>query len=101
VTSEKRSAFVKAAVHAALREALEVDEPEIVDRARIMTDLGAESIDLLDIRFRLEHALGIKVSDEEFVRAFSKARNTQEFAEAFTVAALCALLITRMESANE
>lgn len=44
-----------------LVEALGVDEAEIVPGARIMDDLGAESIDFLDIVFRLEKAFGIKI----------------------------------------
>jgi acyl carrier protein len=42
-------------------EALGVDEEEIKPEARIMDDLGAESIDFLDIVFRLEKAFGIKI----------------------------------------
>lgn len=44
-----------------LIEALGVDEGEIKPEARIMDDLGAESIDFLDIVFRLEKAFGIKI----------------------------------------
>jgi acyl carrier protein len=42
-------------------EALGVDEADITPGARIMDDLGAESIDFLDIVFRLEKAFGIKI----------------------------------------
>lgn len=48
-------------VKACLVEALGVDEDEIKPGARIMDDLGAESIDFLDIVFRLEKAFGIKI----------------------------------------
>ena len=44
-----------------LVEALGVEEAEIVPGARIMDDLGAESIDFLDIVFRLVKAFGIKI----------------------------------------
>jgi acyl carrier protein len=44
-----------------LVEALGVDEEEIVPQAKITADLGAESIDFLDIVFRLEKALNIKI----------------------------------------
>ena len=95
------SAVVTEAVHTALREALELDDAQLVDNARIMVDLGAESIDLLDIRFRLERALGIQISAEHFVRAFSETNSTEEFQQAFTVAAMCAVLIAWLESDNE
>ena len=48
-------------VREALVDALGVDEDEVIPTARIQTDLGAESIDFLDIVFRLEKAFGIKI----------------------------------------
>jgi len=48
-------------VREALVDALGVDEGEVVATARIGADLGAESIDYLDIVFRLEKAFNIKI----------------------------------------
>ena len=44
-----------------LVEALGVDEDEVVGQASLTGDLGAESIDFLDIVFRLEKAFNIKI----------------------------------------
>src|SRR5262249_49169881 len=44
-----------------LVEALNVDEDEIKPTATLQGDLGAESIDFLDIVFRLEREFGIKI----------------------------------------
>ena len=44
-----------------LADALGVDEEEVALESRLTTDLGAESIDFLDIVFRLEKAFGIKI----------------------------------------
>ena len=44
-----------------LVEALGVDEDEVTPEATLVGDLGAESIDFLDIVFRLEKAFNIKV----------------------------------------
>jgi acyl carrier protein len=44
-----------------LVEALNVDEDEIKPEATLQGDLGAESIDFLDIVFRLEREFGIKI----------------------------------------
>lgn len=44
-----------------LVEALGVDEDEVVGSATLTGDLGAESIDFLDVVFRLEKAFNIKV----------------------------------------
>jgi acyl carrier protein len=48
-------------VSSTLVEALNVDESEISPRSTLQGDLGAESIDFLDIVFRLEREFGIKI----------------------------------------
>ncbi len=42
-------------------EALGVEPEEVHLRAKVIDDLGAESLDLLDIVYRLERAFGIKI----------------------------------------
>ena len=48
-------------VSATLMEALNVDEEEIKPTSTLQGDLGAESIDFLDIVFRLEREFAIKI----------------------------------------
>ncbi|MEI7685895.1 MAG: acyl carrier protein [Planctomycetota bacterium] len=48
-------------VSATLVEALNVDEDEISPSSTLQGDLGAESIDFLDIVFRLEREFAIKI----------------------------------------
>jgi acyl carrier protein len=48
-------------VSATLVEALNVDEDEVKPESTLQGDLGAESIDFLDIVFRLEREFGIKI----------------------------------------
>jgi acyl carrier protein len=50
-------------------DALGVDEDEVAQQATLMGDLGAESIDFLDIVFRLEKAFEIKIPREELFPA--------------------------------
>src|SRR5918992_5866843 len=52
---------IYAKVSATLVDALNVDEDEISPAATLQGDLGAESIDFLDIVFRLEREFGIKI----------------------------------------
>jgi len=52
---------IQTAVNEAVVAALGVDEDEVTPNATLLGDLGAESIDLLDILFRLERKLGIKI----------------------------------------
>jgi len=55
----KEEVFSK--VQTALVDALGVDDEEVTPQARLVGDLGAESIDFLDIVFRLEKAFDIKI----------------------------------------
>ena len=48
-------------VQATLVDALGVDEDDVTRDATLQGDLGAESIDFLDIVFRLERNFGIKI----------------------------------------
>ncbi|ADB16263.1 phosphopantetheine-binding protein [Pirellula staleyi DSM 6068] len=52
-------------VQAALVDALGVDEEEVTPEATMVGDLGAESIDFLDIVFKLEKAFGIEIPRKE------------------------------------
>ena len=52
-------------VSATLVEALNVDEEEVKPTSTLQGDLGAESIDFLDIVFRLEREFGIKIPRDE------------------------------------
>src|SRR5436190_16890062 len=52
-------------VSATLADSLNVDAEEIRPEATLQGDLGAESIDFLDIVFRLERGFGIKIPREE------------------------------------
>ena len=54
-------ADISARVARVLVEALNVDEDEVRPAATLQGDLGAESIDFLDIVFRLEREFGIKI----------------------------------------
>lgn len=48
-----------------LVDALGLDEDEVSATSRLKADLGAESIDFLDIVFRLERNFGIKIPRNE------------------------------------
>lgn len=52
-------------VREALVDALGVDDDEVTADATLVGDLGAESIDFLDIVFRLEKAFGIEIPRAE------------------------------------
>jgi acyl carrier protein len=56
---------ILAKVQEALVDALGVDDDEVTPEATLVGDLGAESIDFLDIVFRLEKAFDIKIPRDE------------------------------------
>jgi acyl carrier protein len=57
MTNEK----IREAVRTSVAEALGVEEDEVTPDATLMEELGAESIDLLDILFRIERSIGVKI----------------------------------------
>jgi acyl carrier protein len=58
-------------------DALGVDDDEVTLEATLMGDLGAESIDFLDIVFRLEKAFAIKIPREELFPAEDLMNNSE------------------------
>ena len=52
-------------VREVLVDALGVDDDEVTPDARLTSDLGAESIDFLDITFKLEQVFEFKISEGE------------------------------------
>lgn len=58
-------ADIFAKVQQSLVDALSVDPEDVTENATLTGDLQAESIDILDIVFRLEKAFSIKIQQEE------------------------------------
>jgi len=72
---DKEQAFAQ--VREVLVDALGVDEDEVTGAATLMGDLGAESIDFLDIVFRLEKSFAIKIPREELFPAETLMNNPE------------------------
>jgi acyl carrier protein len=64
-------------VQEVLVDALGVDDDEVTIESTLMGDLGAESIDFLDIVFRLEKAFAIKIPREELFPAENLMTNSE------------------------
>lgn len=56
---------INARVNSVIAQALGLDDDEITATSHLINDLGAESIDFLDITFRLEREFGLKIPREE------------------------------------
>jgi acyl carrier protein len=72
---------IDSAVKEAIVEALALDEDEVTPEATLMEDLGAESIDLLDILFRIERGTGVKVQASELGEYIQGGIPDEEFSD--------------------
>jgi acyl carrier protein len=68
--------------------ALRVKRERIVREALLFNDLGAESLDILDIRFQIERAFGFKIDQDAMLRAIGKDVSAQEIKARFNVGSL-------------
>lgn len=64
---------IQEGVREIIADTLAVEPEEVVPSARLFRDLGAESIDLIDLSFRCEKRFGVRVAFEEFSRAAEAA----------------------------
>jgi acyl carrier protein len=68
-------------VREAVASALGLGEDEVTPDATLMDDLGAESIDLLDILFRIERATGVKIQASDLGEHIQGGIPDEEFGE--------------------
>jgi acyl carrier protein len=80
--------------------ALRVKAEQVTPGARLFLDLGAESIDIIDIRFHLESAFRLKVGDDEIERSLGDGLQAGERAERLTVGRLCDFVQQRLSAAG-
>jgi acyl carrier protein len=69
------------AVQEAVVGALGVSEEEAAPDATLMDDLGAESIDLLDILFRIERSTGVKIQASDLSEYMQGGIPDDEFSD--------------------
>ena len=73
---------IYAKVQGVLEDALGVDTDEVTGKAALIEDLGMESIDALDIVFRLEKAFSIKIPRGElFPENLAELMQDQRFVQ--------------------
>lgn len=73
---------------------------QVPPEARLVDDLGAESIDFLDLRFRIEAAFGVKVSQSDLLKGIGSDGTAADFRQRCTVRALAGFLESRLEPAR-
>ena len=67
-------------VQEVIADALYVDKEEVTETSVLMKDLGAESIDFLDIMFRLEKEFDIKIPKGEIEKKARGNMTDEEYA---------------------
>lgn len=75
-------ADVDSAVKEAVVEALALDDDEVTPESTLMEELGAESIDLLDILFRIEKGTGVKIEASDLGDYIQGGIPDDEFSDA-------------------
>jgi acyl carrier protein len=73
---------------AILRDALRIEPVKITPEARLFDDLGAESLDIVDIRFRVDEAFGFSTNLDELIRSLGDGLSVSEMQEKLTVRSL-------------
>jgi len=86
-----------ATIAAGVAEALRVDAAKISMASRLFLDLGAESIDILDIRFRIEHALGFKIDQAALIRSLGEGLSAGQIQEQLTLGSLVAYVRQQLQ----
>ena len=76
---------VAAKVRQIVAEALALDPSTVKNESLLMTDLGAESLDYLDIVFKIERTFGIQITRGEIQKAAQGDMSDEEFAPAGVV----------------
>jgi acyl carrier protein len=73
---------------AIVASALRVKPEQIVPSSRLFKDLNAESLDIVDIRFQIEHTFGFKIDQGEIYQALGRELTADELHEKLTVVSI-------------
>lgn len=68
-----------------ISDALRIERENITPDSKIINDLNAESLDILDIRFSIEQEFGFKIGEHEIFDSIVDGMTKTEFSEIFTV----------------
>jgi len=81
VTATADRTDILAIVQEAVADALGLDETDVAPGTTLLDDLGAESIDLLDILFRIERRSGVKVQASDLADHIQGGIPDEEFGD--------------------
>ena len=82
------TAQIEGRVRDLLAAVLALPAESIRPESRIILDLNAESLDVLDLRFRIEEEFAVRIEPEQLARAFGPDVTKELFEERFTLHSL-------------
>ncbi len=90
---------VMEAMRSIIADALRVPIEQVQPETNLIVDLDAESIDLVDIRFRMEEKFGFRASQDAFVKSVAGG-DVLKIQENFTVANIVRYIVEQLAEAG-
>ncbi len=66
-------------INKVFEESFEIEKERLVPEAHIFTDLGLDSLDIVDLVVALQNAFGVKIRNEEKVRDIRTLKDIYQF----------------------
>lgn len=66
-------------INMVFEESFEIEKERLVPQAHIFTDLGLDSLDIVDLVVALQSAFGVKIRNEEKVRDIRTLEDIYQF----------------------
>ena len=66
-------------INGVFEESFEIEKERLVPEAHIFTDLGLDSLDIVDLVVALQNAFGVKIRNEEKVRDIRTLQDIYQF----------------------
>jgi acyl carrier protein len=66
-------------INKVFEESFEIEKDRLVPQAHIFTDLGLDSLDIVDLVVALQNAFGVKIRNEEKVRDIRTLQDIYQF----------------------
>jgi acyl carrier protein len=66
-------------INKVFEESFEIEKERLVPEAHIFTDLGLDSLDIVDLVVALQNAFGVKIRNEEKVRDIRTLQDIYQF----------------------
>lgn len=98
MTSQPSEKEILTEIRGILITALRKPAEQVQPGATLFGDLGAESLDLLDIRFRMEKVFGIRIAQDEISKTVDATLSTDEVRRILSVEHLVEFVSYRLHN---